>query len=179
MQLQQIANIYGVKISELFNEIPNTEKFSQMLLYVLSKFKERGVTKTKLAKLLYLSDFYHYYTHFDSISHVSYKCKEYGPLAEPFLETIEDMYENGELHIDISEEGAQLLSLSKSVSKTSFNDLSDIEKKEIDEVCDKWKNASTKELVNFTHKQKPWMACRKNEVIPYDLILQEDPNNVF
>ena len=179
MQLQQIANIYGVKISELFNEIPNTEKFSQMLLYVLSKFEERGVTKTKLAKLLYLSDFYHYYTHFDSISHVSYKCKEYGPLAEPFLETIEDMYENGELHIDISEEGAQLLSLSKSVSKTSFNDLSDIEKKEIDEVCDKWKNATTKELVNFTHKQKPWMACRKNEVIPYDLILQEDPNNVF
>ena len=179
MQVQQIANIYGVKVSELFNEIQDTEKFKQMLVYILSKFEKRGLTKTKLAKLLYLSDFYHYYNHFDSISHVLYKCKEYGPLAEPFLEVIEDMYEKGELHIDVLEEGAQMLTLSKSFSKTSLNRLSDEEKKEIDMVCDKWKNANSKELVNFTHKQKPWMACRENEIIPYDLILQEDPNNVF
>ena len=179
MQVQQIANIYGVKVSELFNEIQDTEKFKQMLVYILSKFEKRGLTKTKLAKLLYLSDFYHYYNHFDSISHVLYKCKEYGPLAEPFLEVVEDMYEKGELHIDVLEEGAQMLTLSKSVSKTSFNSLSDEEKKEIDMVCDKWKNANSKELVNFTHKQKPWMACRENEIIPYDLILQEEPNNVF
>ena len=179
MQVQQIANIYGVKVSELFNEIQDTEKFKQMLVYILSKFEKRGLTKTKLAKLLYLSDFYHYYNHFDSISHVLYKCKEYGPLAEPFLEVVEDMYEKGELHIDVLEEGAQMLTLSKSFSKTSLNRLSDEEKKEIDMVCDKWKNANSKELVNFTHKQKPWMACRENEIIPYDLILQEDPNNVF
>ena len=179
MQVQQIANIYGVKVSELFNEIQDTEKFKQILVYILSKFEKRGLTKTKLAKLLYLSDFYHYYIHFDSISHVLYKCKEYGPLAEPFLEVIEDMYEKGELHIDVLEEGAQMLTLSKSFSKTSLNRLSDEEKKEIDMVCDKWKNANSKELVNFTHKQKPWMACRENEIIPYDLILQEDPNNVF
>ena len=179
MQVQQIANIYGVKVSELFNEIQDTEKFKQMLVYILSKFEKRGLTKTKLAKLLYLSDFYHYYNHFDSISHVLYKCKEYGPLAEPFLEVIEDMYEKGELHIDVLEEGAQMLTLSKSFSKTSLNSLSDGEKKEIDMVCEKWKNANSKELVNFTHKQKPWMACRENEIIPYDLILQEEPNNVF
>lgn len=179
MQVQQLANIYGVKITELFTEIQNTEKFKQMLFYILSKFNQHGLTKTKLAKLLYLSDFYHYYTHFDSISHVNYKCKDYGPLAEPFLETIEDMYENGELHIDVLDEGAQMLSLSKSVKNTVFDDLSNEEKKEIDMVCDKWKDASTKELVNFTHRQKPWMACRENEIIPYDLILQEDPSNVF
>ena len=170
---------HGVKVSELFNAIQDTEKFKQMLVYILSKFEKRGLTKTKLAKLLYLSDFYHYYNHFDSISHVLYKCKEYGPLAEPFLEVVEDMYEKGELHIDVLEEGAQMFTLSKSFSKTSLNRLSDEEKKEIDMVCDKWKNANSKELVNFTHKQKPWMACRENEIIPYDLILQEDPNNVF
>ena len=179
MQVQQLANIYGVKVSDLFYEIQNTEKFKQMLIYVLSKFQKHGLTKTKLAKLLYLSDFYHYYTHFDSISHVNYKCKEYGPLAEPFLEVIEDMYEKGELHIDILDEGAQILSLSKSFKQNNFDELNDEEKKEIDEVCDKWKDATSKELVNFTHKQKPWMACEENEIIPYDLILQEDPNNVF
>ena len=179
MQAQQLANIYGIKISDLFNEIQNIEKFKEMLIYILSKFEKRGLTKTKLAKLLYLSDFYYYYTHFKSISNVSYKCKEYGPLAEPFLETIEDMFEGGELHLEVSEEGAQLLTLSKSIKNIGIKKLSDEEKTKIDDVCNKWKNASTKELVNFTHKQKPWMACRENEIIPYDLILQEDPNNVF
>jgi len=57
--------------------------------------------------------------------------------------------------------------------------LSDLEKREIDEICEAWKDANTQTIVNFTHHQKPWMACRPNEIIPYELILQEDPNHVY
>ena len=150
-----------------------------MIIYILSKFKDHGLPKTKLAKLLYLSDFSYYYTNLESMSNISYKCKEYGPLAEPFLEMVDDMHLEGELHIDTLQEGAQMLTLSKSVNPKEYDFLSKEEKSLIDKICDKWKDASSQELVNFTHKQKPWMACRNNEVIPYDLILQEDPDNVF
>ena len=177
-QLQQIADFFGIQVSEFYYELQNLEKFKQMMIYILTKFKDNGIPKTKLAKLLYLSDFRHYYYNLESMSSVIYKCKEYGPLADPFLEMVDDMFEKGELHIDILSEGAQMLALSKSVNPKT-NLLNDFEKKEIDEVCKKWKNATTQEVVNFTHNQKPWMACRPNEKIPYELILQEDPENVF
>lgn len=178
-QVQQIADFFGVEVSELYYKVQDIDKFKQMMVYILSKFNKRGLPKTKLAKLLYLSDFYHYYNHFESISNVSYKCKDYGPLAEPFLEAVDDMYEKGDIHIDILDEGAQMISLSKSLNAKAIVNLSDEEKKEIDEVCNKWKDANSNELVNFTRNQKPWMACRPNEIIPYNLILQEDPDHVF
>lgn len=178
-QIQQLADVFGVQIPELYYEVQNTKKFKQMLVYILSKFSRRGLTKTKLAKLLYLSDFTHYYYHLESMSNVLYKCKDYGPLAEPFLETIDDMFEKGELHIDMLSEGAQMVSMSKSVSTNDFSLLSNEEKKEMDRICEKWNDANSNEVVNFTHNQKPWMACRPNEIIPYDLILQEDPKNVY
>ena len=178
-QIEQLANFFGVNISEFYYEVQNKNKFKQMLMYILMKFSDHGVTKTKLAKLLYLSDFTHYYNSLESMSNVIYKCKDYGPLAEPFLETVDDMLINGELHMECLTEGAQMLYLSKSVNPSKFALLTDIEKDEIDRICNKWKDVNSQELVNFTHNQKPWMACRPNEQIPYDLILQEDPDNVF
>lgn len=178
-QLKQVADFFGIQVTDLFYEPTNLDKFKSMIIYILSKFKDHGLPKTKLAKLLYLSDFSYYYTNLESMSNISYKCKEYGPLAEPFLEMVDDMHLEGELHIDTLEEGAQMLTLSKSVNPKEYDFLSKEEKSLIDKICDKWKDASSQELVNFTHKQKPWMACRNNEVIPYDLILQEDPDNVF
>ena len=178
-QIQQLASIFGVEISEFFYEIQSTNKFKQMLVYILTKFDDKGIPKTKLAKLLYLVDFNHYYNHLESMSSVIYKCKDYGPLAEPFLEMLDDMYENGELHIDQLSEGAQMIKLSQSFNSNKFISLSKKEKEEIDIICDKWSNATTQELVNFTHNQKPWMSCRPNENIPYELILQEDPENVI
>lgn len=178
-QIQQLADIYGVQVVELYYEIQNKEKFKEMLIYILTKFRKHGLPKTKLAKLLYLSDFSHYYTHLESMSNVYYKCQEYGPLADPFYETVEDMAEQGKIHIDILGEGAQMISLSKSEFVNEFPLLSTEEIKEIDDICNKWASASSKEIINFTHNQKPWMACRPNEIIPYDLILQEDPDHVY
>ena len=178
-QIQQLAEIFGLQVSELYYEVQNVDKFKQMLIYILLKFNRHGLTKTKLTKLLYLSDFYHYYKHLESMSDVMYKCKDYGPLAEPFLETLDDMFLSGEISIETLDEGAQMITLSKSVTGRNVFNLSEEEREEIDEICAKWGKARSQELINFTHNQKPWMSCRPNEIIPYDLILQEDPDHVF
>ena len=178
-QIQQLAEFFGVQVSELYYVIQDTSKFKQMLIYILAKFNAHGLPKTKLAKLLYLSDFNYYYNNLESISNVHYKCNDYGPLAEPFLETVDEMIDKGELHIDVLDKGAQMLYLSKSVNPKDYDKLSIEEKHIIDSICKKWKDANSQELVNFTHGQKPWMACRPGEIIPYDLILQEDPDRVY
>lgn len=178
-QLSILADLYGVPIEEFIYGTQNIDKFKQMYLYILSKFSKNGLPKTKLAKLLYLSDFRHFYETFESMSGVLYRCKDYGPLADPFLELTDDMLESGEIKIDCLSQGANMVSIKTMTFNKEFDLLSKKEKKEIDQICELWKDASTKEIVNYTHNQKPWMACRKNEVIPYSLILQEDPNHVY
>ena len=113
------------------------------------------------------------------MSGVLYKCKEYGPLADPFLEITDEMFDNGEIQIDSLSRGAQMIKLSTKLFDDSFNLLSPDEIQEMDEICELWKDVNTQTIVNYTHHQKPWMACRENEVIPYTLILQEDPDNVY
>lgn len=46
-------------------------------------------------------------------------------------------------------------------------------------ICKKWQSADTSTIVDFTHHQLPWMLCREREIIPYEFITQEEPDNVF
>lgn len=177
-QLDIIAAFFGVPVEEFFYGVQNVDKFKQMYLYILEYFKA-GIPKTKLAKLLYFADFNHYYNNLESMSGVLYRCKDYGPLADPFLEITEDLYESGEIQIDTLSMGAQIVSIPKQIKNIEYGLLSDEEKKEIEVICEVWKDASVQTIVNYTHQQKPWMSCRPNEVIPYELILQEDPNHVY
>lgn len=178
-QLDILAAFFGVPVEEFYYGIQNTDKFKQMYLYILTQFKDCGLPKTKLAKLLYLIDFNHYYNNLKSMSNVLYKCKEYGPLADPFLELTDDMFESGEISIDFLSEGAQMISIPSCFTKLDFSLLSKEEKKEIEDICEKWRRVPTNTIVKFTHQQKPWKSCRPNEVIPYELILQEEPDNVY
>ena len=178
-QLEALSNIYGVTTEELMYNQQNLEKFKDMYLYILSKFTKHGVPKTKLAKLLYLCDFRHFYENLESISGVSYRCKTYGPLADAFLSLTDEMLDQGQIHMDYLSEGTNMITIQNKTYKPSFSTLSEDEKKEIDEICELWKNVSTQEIVNYTHEQKPWMACRDNEIIPYTLILQEEPDHVY
>jgi hypothetical protein len=46
-------------------------------------------------------------------------------------------------------------------------------------IAKKWKNKNTQEIVEFTHQQLPRMICYDKEIIPYDLITQEEVDNVY
>jgi hypothetical protein len=49
----------------------------------------------------------------------------------------------------------------------------------IGEIAKKWKNKKTSEIVDFTHNQLPYKICSPDEIIPYALITQEDPEHVY
>lgn len=178
-QLDTLAKLYGIPVEEFFYGSQNIEKFKQMYFYILSRFKDKGLPKTKLAKLLYLSDFRHFYENLESMSGVLYRCKQYGPLADVFAELTDELHESGQIRIECLSGGANMVSIKSTSFENDYSLLSKTEKKEIDEICKLWENISTNEIVNYTHSQKPWMACRENEVIPYSLILQEEPDHVF
>ena len=43
----------------------------------------------------------------------------------------------------------------------------------------KWKNKNTRDIVDFTHEQLPYKICAPDEAMPYELIIQQDPDYVY
>lgn len=178
-ELETLSTIFGVDVTDFFDEIPNTKKFRQMYFACLryAANDHGSVPKTKLAKLLYLADFTNFFKELEPMSGVKYRRLEYGPVPDVFFSMTDDLFEQGKINIEVLDRGAQMVSL-----RTTDNDTSELNKDELNkikEICELWKDKPTQELVNFTHEQKPWKMCRDGEYIPYSLIIQEDPSHVF
>jgi hypothetical protein len=67
----------------------------------------------------------------------------------------------------------------ENISDSETSNLNTDEINLIRDICKKRKKANTQEIVNFTHKQLPWMMCQDKEIIPYEFITQEDPDHVY
>lgn len=133
------------------------------------------ITKTKLAKLVYLADFVFYYKNLKPITGVSYIKMPQGPVAAKYFETLTDLISDNEIRIKPYRR-AQMISLRNDYNNTILS------KKELDlikNVCDKWKNKNTTEIVKFTHEQLPWKISFENDNIPYSLIIQQDANKLY
>ena len=174
-ELERLAAIFGVSASELLGGPRNNKKFEQMYFYILRKFKN-GVPKTKLAKLLYLADFSYFYDNLEPMSGVTYIRRDYGPVADIFFETTDNLIDTGKVSVRQLDR-AFMIKLASVLENDDL--LSDAEKARMDEIVDLWKDKSTQEIVNFTHEQKPWRSRMDGEVIPYVSIIQEDPDHVY
>lgn len=130
------------------------------------------ITKTKLAKLVYLADFVYFYYKLEPITGVEYIKFKQGPVSKDFFKIVLDTN-----LVEIVEKGkAKMCSLKKPFIKSS---LSESEIDIVRMVCEKWKGKVTGEVVNFTHKQIPWKISFDGDTVPYSLIIQEDESMLF
>lgn len=184
--IKRLAEKTGTSISsllaeeEMIVEASNQEslqKYKKMLLYMLScgADSDGKITKTKLAKLLYLADFTSFYKNLISMSGLTYRRIKYGPVPDQYFRALEELAEENQ--IQISNGNAHMIS---AVEKTPpLQGLTSDEKALIKQICKKWKGKNTSDIVEFTHNQIPWKLCKENELIPYELIIQEDPEHVY
>lgn len=149
------------------------EKYTQMYLFILSIYY-KGISIAKLATLLYLIDFSHFYKSLNTMSGVLYRHKEDGPRSDLFIQITNSLLKEGTITNSISNDNVFLLK-----ENIDLNLLSKQEKKEIRNLCSLWKDIDTNTMIAFSKSQKPWMASRNDEIIPYSLIIQEDPNHVY
>ena len=186
-EAQKLASLLGISIDELLSgNIANIEKYKQMILvYLRMNLSNKGdgkIPKTKLAKLLYLADFAWYYDHLESMSGMPYRRIAYGPVPDTFFRALDELEEAGKIsneRKDIDGKEMFLIGESESNINEKISTLSAEEVKLMKEIGKKWKDKKTKEIVNFTHNQLPYKLCRPDEIIPYELITQEDPEMVF
>ena len=185
-EVKKLANLYTVSVDDLLSgHIPNIAKYKQMILSYLrmNLSKDGKIPKTKLAKLLYLADFAWFYDHTESMSGMQYRKIEHGPVPDMFFRALEELEEDGKIEVDRKTDDKDramfLISESESNHNEKITTLSPGELNLMNQIGTKWKDKKTKEIVNFTHNQLPYFLCKMEEIIPYVLIVQEDPDKVF
>ncbi|MBU1119396.1 SocA family protein [Patescibacteria group bacterium] len=161
------------------NQKQSIEKYEELILHCL-KFggdsSDGKITKTKLAKLVYLSDFLFFYENSKPISGMVYKKIDHGPVPYEFFQLYEEMQEKGVISCELKG-SAQLTSLVEDNIPSKY--LSKEEIQTIEKVCLEWKDVNTKEIENFTHNQLPYKISYEKDVVPYELITQLDLKDVF
>jgi DNA-binding XRE family transcriptional regulator len=181
-QAEALARLYGLSLEEFSAQSQRMyEKYKEMILAFLRECP--SVPKTKLAKLVYLSDFAWFYNHLTSMSGMPYRKIQYGPVPDAYFRAISELEEAGKINIERKERegggGMNIVSESSSNRRMVLSHISKDELALIKKIAKKWDGKRTDEIVNFTHQQLPYSVCREDEIIPYSLITQEDPENVY
>ena len=180
-EAEKLAELFGISIEEFANATtPHYEKYKQMILVYLRTplSKDGKIPKTKLAKLLYLADFAWYYNSMQSMSGMQYIHREYGPVPDPYFRALAELEEEGKIAIERKGD-AMLVSVSGGAVRQKLDLMKKDELELMKSISLKWKNKRTQEIVDFTHEQLPYKLCAPDEVIPYELITQEDPDYVY
>lgn len=183
-QAAKLAEFFGVSIDEFYPDSKTEsavqfdwEKYKQIIknFIAFGADPDGKITKTKLAKLCYLLDFAWFYNNLVSLTGLEYRKIQQGPVPDLYFTTIEEMQE--EQSIAVEQKGQAFMV--SNIWAIAHDRLSDDEMMWIEKIANKRKKANTKEIVDFTHKQMPWMICYDKEIIPYGLITQEDDDNIY
>jgi len=180
-QAAKIADIFGITLEQVESGIkPNYEKYQQMILAYLREAVsgDGSVLKTKLAKMLYLADFAWFYEYLQSMSGMQYRRIKYGPVPDMYFRAIDELEESGKISINRKND-LILISENRGSSHQPLAELSREELGLIKAIAKKWKGKKTGEIVDFTHNQVPYKICQPDEIIPYELITQQDPGYVY
>lgn len=182
-QLYKVASMLSVDISEITTGIDTKasfidyKKFKDLITTCirLGADSDGKITKTKLAKLVYLSDFAWYFHNGKSMTNAMYRCIPKGPVADDYFRAVDELYE--EQAIAIEPKGQALMISAVESVNSKLMDANEIDL--IQKICAKWQGRSTDDIVEFTHGQSPWKNSSAGTMIPYELILSEAEINLF
>ena len=178
----ELADLLGAPdgVSTLTNTLEAVKKYKQIILNALKAGADDDgkITKTKLAKLVYLADFTWYYNNLVPMSGMTYRKLPRGPVADVYFRALDELEEEGIMNPPEYKGKAMLLSLAES-GEVPASELTRDEKQMIDKIGKAWKGYNTEAIVDFTHNQLPWQICRDGEAIPYGLITQEEPDHIW
>jgi len=180
-EASKLADLFGLSLCDVEAGLkPNYEKYKEMILAYLRQASaaDGKILKTKLAKMLYLADFAWYYDHLDSMSGMQYRRLQYGPVPDMYFRAIDELEADGKINVDRKNEMI-LISENSSSKNQTLRNLAKSELGLIEKIAGKWKDRKTNEIVDFTHNQLPYKICQPDEIIPYELITQEDPGYVY
>jgi putative zinc finger/helix-turn-helix YgiT family protein len=141
---------------------PNFSKFTEMVKYFTIHCTP---WKTKLNKLMFYADFNHFKHHCYSISGANYRAINMGPVVNNYNSSYEYIAESDsvDIHVTLFDSGYVGEQFMPN-SNTVFNDelFNDAELKSLERVCEVFKDTTTKEIINISHKEDAWIQNFEN-----------------
>lgn len=139
-------------------------KIKNILLYILNECGE--TFQTKMNKLLFYADFLSYRQYGTSISGLSYKALDYGPVPENWDRIYSQFDEiDQEQRMTGEKEGIVL----KTSEQPDTATLTEAEQKILHTICTKFRNTSSSEISRISHNETAWIECNPSHAkIPYN-----------
>ncbi len=150
-------------------KLPSLIKFTEMVVFFTEQLQP---WKTKLNKLLFYSDFVmHKQTGF-SMSGLQYRAIPMGPVPNNFNSIYEYLANNDDVDIfSTAFSNGGIGEQFKPNTNKSFNSglFSEKELSVLEMICNQFKEASTKEIVDISHKEKAWIENEaEKKIIDYN-----------
>ena len=146
-----------------------TEKFKNLVLYIISNsnYKEEGIKK--LNKILYFVDFYYYRNHEKFVSTgIKYAKAGMGPIVDGYKNIFEAMVKDGILQ----KENIDGKIIHKAKTGYDISQFSSEEIEHMHNILDKYGKLSSSDLESISHIQQPWILTENNgDLIDPDLAL--------
>jgi len=152
--------------------IRTSQKFSELLLYLIAKAGNIGVVETKLMKLLYFSDAEYFNRRKKSISGVDYFRNHFGPT--PDMRVITRAYQ--ELSDVVAKEerthnGKKMTVVRVKSKDFSYKVLTEEEMEVANEICKIYSNLSAVQLSDLSHLDPPYLAAKPKGKIDFKFVL--------
>ena len=162
-------------------------KIKAIILYFGNYTNNRYLGKIKLMKLFYFLDFEHVRQYGLPVTFDTYYHLEKGPIPTYIMNLVNEASDDGENTIlsdtikfirpDDTKRMIQAFPLRKFSDKDSKIFLGS-ELRILEQVCKRFYNTKTQDIIDESHKEAPWLETRKSQVIPYTLAAK-DPNSKF
>lgn len=142
----------------------NKDKVLNMILY----FSQGFILKTKLLKEMFYADFLYYKNTGASITGLEYAKITHGPVPDNFEEIISTYVEQGLIEYKIEYENDY--ENHKITSKHNFDKklFSNDELETLEEIKKYFENFTSKEIANFSHREKAFTETKFSKKIEYD-----------
>ncbi|KKP61242.1 MAG: hypothetical protein UR54_C0004G0016 [Candidatus Roizmanbacteria bacterium GW2011_GWA2_34_18] len=154
------------------------DKIKAILLYISNNTNTKYLGKIKLMKLFYFLDFEYVKNYGIPVTFDTYYHLEKGPIPSYIMNLVNDINDDGqnEMLIDTvkfckppgTKRMVQTLPV-RQFTKKDEEILLESELKILKDVCKRFYNTKTDEIVEISHKEAPWLETKDFQPIPYSL----------
>lgn len=173
---EKIASVLPNNTKQLFfnseyipNEYNGYSKLSKEKIYnIILYFSEQAVLKTKLLKEMFYTDFLYYKNNCKSITGLEYAKLQFGPVPDQFESILNECSKENLIEYRIEYDNQYE---SHNISAKTKFDPSIFDKDELEilkQVKEKFKKFGSKDIVDFSHKEKAFTSTEFFEKISYD-----------
>lgn len=155
----------GLPTSYTGYRVPSLNKFTEMVVFFAEMMQP---WKTKLNKVLFYSDFYMYRRIGYSISGAKYIAIPMGPVPNNFNSIYDYLVKNEEITINYSTfQDGGIGEQFQPNPKRNFNPdvFSKDEMEILEQIVDKFRDMSTNEIIEISHKEKGWYENQSDKKI--------------